>query len=264
MKRCFCLIAAAALASIALEACRSRAPARSAVRVAAAADLRFALDDLIAGFGRVHRDVDVTVSFGSSGTFFAQLQNQAPFDVFLSADMNYPRQLAERSLTLPGAEFKYAVGRLVLWVPSSSPIDVARAGIEALTDPRVIHVAIANPEHAPYGRAAEAAMRSAGVYDRVKSKLVFGENVAQALQFVQSGSAEIGIVALSLALSPPVSNDRNGGRFWEIPLESYPRIEQGGTIVRWAADPDAARLFRAFLLSDDGRAVLKRYGFFLP
>src|SRR5205807_6511700 len=105
------------------------------------------------------------------------------------------------------------------------PMDVTQAGMSALTDDRVMHVSIANPEHAPYGRAAQAAMRSAGVYDGVVTKLVFGENVSQALQFVQSGSAEIGVVALSLAVAPSVKNE---GRFWEIPLDSYPRMEQGG------------------------------------
>src|SRR5205085_7630875 len=164
-----------------------------------------------------------TISFGSSGTFFAQLLNHAPFDVFLSADVTYPQQLAERALTVPGAEFTYAAGRIVLWTRATSPLDVTHAGMSALTDHRVMHVSIANPEHAPYGRAAQAAIRSAGVYDSVAPKLVFGENVSQALQFVQSGSAEIGIVALSLAVAPSVKND---GRFWEIPLNTYPRMGQ--------------------------------------
>lgn len=231
------------------------------VRIAAAADLRFALDELTAAFRSAHPEVALTVSYGSSGSFFAQLLNRAPFDLFLSADINYPRQLADRGLTLAGAEFTYAVGRIVLWTAAESRIDPARAGMRALTDPAVRHIAIANPEHAPYGRAAEAAMRTAGVYDSARPKLVFGENVSQALQFVQSGSADIGIVALSLAVSPAIGN---AGRFWEIPPDSYPRMEQGGTIVRWASSPDAARLFRSFLLSGEGRAVLKKYGFSVP
>ena len=235
--------------------------APAVVRIAAAADLRFALDELTALFRKEHLDVAVSVSYGSSGTEYAQLLNRAPFDLFLSADVTYPRQLAERGLTLPDAEFTYAVGRIVLWVPASSVIDVARLGMRALEEPRIAHIAIANPEHAPYGRAAEAAMRSAGVYDLVKSKLVFGENVSQALQFVQSGAADIGIVALSLALSPTIAN---AGRVWEIPLDTYPRIEQGGTILQWASNPDAARRFRSFMLGEEGRTVLKRYGFFLP
>lgn len=243
-----------------LSACGPKA-SPATVRIAAASDLRFALDDLTADFRRKHPDVTVAVSYGSSGTFFAQLVNGAPFDLFLSADVMYPRQLAERGATLPGSDFTYAIGRIVLWVPSSSPIDVGALGLRALSDPRLVHVAIANPEHAPYGRAAEAAMRAAGVYDTVKAKLVLGENVSQAMQFVQSGAADIGIVALSLALSPTVIN---AGRYWEVPLESYPRMEQAGTILKWAAAPEAARQFRSAILAEPGRRVLKRYGFFLP
>jgi molybdate transport system substrate-binding protein len=233
---------------------------RGKVRVAAAADLNAALGELITRFGASH-DVDVTVSYGSSGTFYAQLLNQAPFDMFFSADLDYPNQLASRGLTLPHSEFTYAIGRLVLWTPLSSPLDVEHQGLQALTAASVARVAVANPEHAPYGRAAVAAMQAAGVYDRVRPKLVTGENVAQAMQFVQSGAADAGIVALSLALGP---NVKEKGRRFEIPVSTYPRMEQGGTILRWAADADAARALRGFVLSADGRAVLKQYGFFLP
>jgi molybdate transport system substrate-binding protein len=228
--------------------------------VAAAADLNVALGDLITKFGALH-DVDVSVSYGSSGTFYAQLLNQAPFDLFLSADVAYPNQLASRGLTLPQSEFTYAIGRLVLWAPSSSPLDVEHDGLQALTRASIAHVAVANPEHAPYGRAAVAAMQAAGVYDRVQPKLVLGENVAQAMQFVQSGAADAGIVALSLALAP---NVKDKGRRFEIPVSTYPRMEQGGAILKWAADVDAARALRGFLLSADGQAILGRYGFFLP
>jgi molybdate transport system substrate-binding protein len=122
-------------------------------------------------------------------------------------------------------------------------------------------VAIANPQHAPYGRAAVAAMQAAGVYAAVQPKLVFGENVEQALQFVQSGAADAGIVALSLALAPPLKTQ---GRYVEVPLSSYPRLTQGGVILQGAADVESARAFQAFLIGDEGRAILKRYGFFLP
>jgi molybdate transport system substrate-binding protein len=239
----------------------SDAPARRGrVRVAAAADLNAALSDVIVRFGAAH-DVDVSVSYGSSGTFYAQLLNQAPFDLFLSADVAYPNQLAARGLTLPQSEFTYAIGRLVLWAPTGSPLDVERDGLRALTAASVAHVAIANPEHAPYGRAAVAAMQAAGVYEGVRPKLVLGENVAQALQFVQSGAADAGVVALSLALAP---NMQQKGRRFEIPVAGYPRLEQGGAILKWAADVDAARALRGFLLSADGQAILKRYGFSLP
>ena len=230
------------------------------VSVAAAADLNFALDEISRDFGKRNPGIRVNVAYGSSGNFYSQLQNQAPFDLFLSADMEYPRKLVEQGLGLPGTEFAYAVGRLAVWAPAGSPIAVQRLGIHALQHPSVTHIAIANPRHAPYGRAAEAAMRSLGVYDAVRGKLVFGENVAQALQFVQSGNAEIGIVALSLAVSPSV---REQGQFWEVPLDSYPRMEQGGVILKWAKDADAARLFAAFLTQPEGRSILKKHGFML-
>ena len=249
-----------------LAGCRSESPdsrtraANREVSVAAAADLKFALDEISREFGEQNKGIHVNIAYGSSGNFYSQLQNQAPFDLFLSADMEYPRRLSEQGLSLPGTEFAYGVGRLAVWVPAGSPIDVQKLGINALKHPSVTHIAVANPRHAPYGRAAEAAMRSLHVYDSVESKLVFGENVAQALQFVQSGNAEIGIVALSLAISPAV---REQGRYWEVPLESYPRMEQSGVILKWAKDPDAARLFRAFLTKPESRSILKKYGFIL-
>jgi molybdate transport system substrate-binding protein len=234
--------------------------ARGRVRVAAAADLNVALGELIARFIQSH-DVDVTVSYGSSGTFYAQLLNQAPFDLFLSADLRYPNELVARGLTQPQTEFTYAVGRLVVWAPAASSLALEHDGLQALTAPSVAHVAIANPEHAPYGRAAIAAMESAGVYDRLRPKLVFGENVAQAMQFAQSGAADAAVVARSLALAP---NVKSAGRVFQIPPASYPRMDQGGVILRWAADPDAARAVRGFLLSAEGRAILERSGFALP
>lgn len=231
------------------------------VSIAAAADLKFALDDISREFGKEHKGIRVNVSYGSSGNFYSQLQNQAPFDLFLSADMEYPRKLSGQGLVLAGTEFAYAVGRLAVWAPAGSPIEVQKLGIHALKHPSVDHIAVANPQHAPYGRAAEAAMRSLGVYDSVQRKLVFGENIAQTLQFVQSGNAQVGIVALSLAVAPTV---RDQGRFWEVPLDSYPRMEQGGVILKWAKDRDAARMFRAFLTSPAGRSMFRKYGFMLP
>jgi molybdate transport system substrate-binding protein len=228
------------------------------VRIAAAADLRFALDEMVRRFEADHPGVEVTVTYGSSGNFFAQLQQGAPFDLFLSADVEYPRRLEAQGVTMPGETFTYAVGRIVLWVRNDSPLDVATRGFDALLDPRAAHVAIANPEHAPYGRAAEAALESAGLLDRVRAKLVLGENVSQTMQFVQSGAADAGIVALSLALAPTVVDQ---GRYWEVPIDRYPRMAQGGAMLANAADPDAARLFAAFMQADAGRAILRRFGF---
>jgi molybdate transport system substrate-binding protein len=224
------------------------------VTIAAAADLHFALDEISLRFRATHPDVDLQMAYGSSGNFYAQIRNGAPFDIFLSADAEYPRKLVQEGIGARDSLFVYAVGRIVVWVPAASPLDPATA----LRAASVRHVAIANPQHAPYGRAAEAALRSLGVYDSVESKLVLGENVAQTLEFVQSGAADVGIVALSLALAPPV---RGQGRYWEVPAEAYPKIEQGGVILR---DSKAAREFRSFLLVAGARRVLKEYGFSLP
>ena len=231
------------------------------VRIAAASDVRYALDDMTVRLRQAVPGLEVEVVYGSSGTLFAQLTNGAPFDLFLSADVDYPRQLAARGLTLAGTEFRYADGRLAVWAPASSPIDVENRGMDALLDPGVAHVAIANPAHAPYGRAAEAAMRQARVYDRVKSKVVLGENVSQALQFVQSGAAEVGVVALSLALAPAL---RTSGKYWTVPPELHLPLEQGGVIIKAAADPEAARAVRTFMLSAEGRTILGAYGFSVP
>ncbi len=190
----FTAVVAAAIAGAACGGARQTTAARATVRVAAASDLNAAMADVIARFS-ANRPIDVSVSYGSSGTFYAQLSNGAPFDVFLSADAEYPRQLAARGLAQPGGDFVYAIGRLVVWVARESSIDVAHEGLQALAAPSVAHVAIANPEHAPYGRAAVAALRWARLDERVRPKLVFGENVAQALQFAETGAADAAIVA---------------------------------------------------------------------
>jgi molybdate transport system substrate-binding protein len=229
--------------------------------VAAAADLKFALDPIVADFQKQHFNVMVRVSYGSSGNLFAQIDNGAPFDLFLSADIDFPRKLIENKKAVADSLFSYAVGRIVVWLPNNSPIDVGKLGIEALLSPSVRKIAIANPEHAPYGRAAVAAMRKLGVYDKVSNKLVLGENIAQAAQFVESGAADIGLIALSLAVSPKMKTE---GRYWEVPLDAYPRLEQGGVIVSASKQPDLARQFRNMVVSPQGRETLRRYGFILP
>jgi molybdate transport system substrate-binding protein len=236
------------------------APPDRRLDVAAAADLKFAMDDLVVAFGKAHPDIVVSVSYGSSGNFLSQIKNGAPFDLFYSADIEYPRRLAEAGLAPKGSEFLYAVGRIVVWVPTASRIRVER-GLEALTAPEVRRIAIANPTHAPYGRAAEAALRKFGIYDAVKDRLVFGENVAQTAQFVQSGAADAGIIALSLAIASALAKE---GRYFEVPLDAYPRMDQGGIVLNRTRDPEAARAFRDFVLGAEGRATLKRYGFSLP
>jgi molybdate transport system substrate-binding protein len=228
------------------------------VEVAAASDLQFALPEVDAAFMAANPGVTVKTTFGASGTFFAQISNGAPYDVYLSADVSYPRRLAEEGLAVPDTLFAYAVGRLVVWTPNGSPLDVERDGIGVLADPRARKVAIANPEHAPYGRAAEAAMQSLGVWDAVRPKLVLGENVSQAAQFVESGAADVGVVALAHALSPKM---RGAGKYWEVPESAHPRIEQGGVVTSRASDAEAARDYAAFVRGADGAAILARHGF---
>ncbi len=231
------------------------------ISVAAAADLKFALDELATEFHTNQPDIIVQITYGSSGSFYTQLQNQAPFDLFFSADVAYPRKLAAAGLALDTNVFLYAVGRIVVWVPKASLVDIEKLGIQSLFAPSVQKIAIANPKHAPYGVAAVAAMKSLKVYEPAEPKLVFGENVAQTAQFVQSGAADIGVIALSLAIAPTM---QGAGRYWEIPLNAYPKMEQGGIILNWTKEAEAARAFRDFVLGQHGRDVLKRYGFYLP
>jgi molybdate transport system substrate-binding protein len=233
---------------------------QATVRVAAAADLKFALDEVVELVEAEHPDIRVAPVYGSSGTFLQQIENGAPFDLFLSADLSYPRALVESGKAAEEDLFPYAVGRLVLWVPDGSPVD-PQDGLGVLTDPGLRRVSIANPEHAPYGEAAVAAMRTEAVYDEVRPKLVLGENVAQAAEFVQSGNADAGIVALSLVLADPV---RGVGRWYELPLGLYPRLDQGGLVLAGARDAEAARTVRDVLLGEAGVEILERYGFSLP
>jgi molybdate transport system substrate-binding protein len=232
----------------------------SVLTIAAAADLKFALDDLVKQFEEKYPATKVNVTYGSSGNFFAQFQNGAPFDLFFSADIGYPRKLAEKGL---GADdvFLYAIGCIVVWAPKDSPVAVDKLGIKALLEPSIRKIAVANPEHAPYGRAAVAALKALNVYDQVASRLVYGENIAQTAQFVQSGAADVGILALSLAVAPQM---RDAGRFWQVPLDAYPRMEQGGIILKSSKNLATARAFRDFVLGDHGSEVLKQYGFYLP
>ena len=222
------------------------------LRVAAASDLRFALDEVAAAFKQTHPEISVDNVYGSSGNFYTQIQNGAPFDLYFSADADYPRRLAAEGRILEGSEFLYAVGRIVLW-SATREVDA-----RTLEDPSIRKVAIANPLHAPYGRAAEAALKNLGFYEELQPKLVLGENAAQTLQFVQAGGADVGIVALALALAPTV---RETGHYWEIPIDAYPRMEQGGAILRDAKNPEAAAEFRDFALSPRGREILASFGF---
>jgi molybdate transport system substrate-binding protein len=226
------------------------------ITIAAASDLQPVLPRLIAAF---EKDTGHTVraAYGSSGTFFAQIRSGAPFDVFLSADIAYPQQLETAGVAEPGTATAYATGSIVLWARRGAGIDV-RGGWAALTGDQVTRIAIANPAHAPYGRAAVAALHAAGIYDRVRAKLVLGENVAQAAQFVQSGNASVGIIPLSLAKSAPLIAI---GDYTPVPSSLYPAIEQAAVIVRASRNKDAARAFLAYLKRPDVVAILADAGF---
>ena len=227
--------------------------------VAAASDLQPVLPAVVNQFQK-ETGRSVVVTFGSSGNFFSQLENGAPFDVFLSADIDYPRRLEAAGLTEPDTLHEYAVGAIVLWARTGTPVDV-RAGLTALLSPAVRRIAIANPTHAPYGRAAVAAFQRAALYDRVQPKLVFGENVSQAGQFVQSGNAEAGILALSLALSPAF---RDAGTYYTIPASAYPPIEQGAVVLKSSRHTALATAFLAFFARADIVALLQSSGFAPP
>jgi len=227
--------------------------------VAAAADLKFTLDDIAARLAKREPAIRVQPTYGSSGVMHAQLRQRAPHDLFLSADIDYPRDLVSKGIGSDRDLFTYATGRIVVWVSAASGLSLERDGLRALTGAR--RIAIANPRHAPYGRAAEAALRSAGVWAEVNGRLVLGENVAQAAQFAQSGAADAGIIAKSVALTPAM---RKGGRSWDVPDDAYEPLTQGGLILPWAASRDAAVRFRDYLLGDEGRQVLASYGFGAP
>ena len=233
------------------------------LRVAAASDLSFALPEIARDFGRQSGDT-VKLSFGSSGNLHAQITNGAPYDLFFSADVSYARRLEEAGLIEPGSLAIYAVGQLALWVPRTSRLDPDRIGLAVLADPSVRKVALANPAHAPYGRAALAALDYYKLTRRIEPKLVYGENVLQAAQFVQSGAADAGLVALAIALAPPM---RESGRYWKVPDEAYPALEQAVVILKRARARGAlgpAQAFLAWLKGEAGRNDLERRGFRIP
>jgi molybdate transport system substrate-binding protein len=223
--------------------------------VAAASDLQSVLPVIVASFEK-ETGRTVTTIFGSSGNFFTQIQNGAPFDVFLSADIDYPTRLEALGSVVRGSVLQYATGHLVLWSRNDSGVDVKR-GFAVLDDPRVQHIAIANPDHAPYGRGAVAALRHEGLYDRVQAKLVFGENISQTAQFAQTGNADVGLVGLSLALSPVM---KASGSYWEIPTTSYPPIVQAAAVVSSSKQKPLAQQFLQFLKRDSTVRVLQSYG----
>ena len=200
------------------------------------------------------------MSYGSSGNFYQQLQNGAPFDVFLSANVDYPKRLQAAGLVTNGSYYEFARGSIVLLVRSNSTLDL-KTGLRVLTQAKVTKVAIADPGHAPYGLAAIAALKSEGLYQPVQSKLVTGENVSQAASFVFSGAADAGIVAKSLALSP-FADWRV--RFVEVPAGDYPPLLQAMVALKSSKNQWGAAKFESFMRGSDAKTILKQFGFEVP
>jgi molybdate transport system substrate-binding protein len=257
LARAVCL-AAAVLLQVAIPSMPVRA--QDSPVVAAAADLQFALTDVAAAF-RAETGKEVRLTFGSSGNFSRQIQEGAPFQMYLSADEQFVFDLAIKGLTIDQGAL-YAIGRIVIIAPNGSPLKADSELVDlkaALADGRLQKFAIANPEHAPYGRRAEEALRHAGLWDALKDKLVLGENVSQAAQFATSGGAQGGIIAYSLALSPSVATL---GTVALIPEDWHEPLRQRMTLLNGAGD--TARQFYAFVQEPTARAIMRRYGFVLP
>lgn len=252
--------AALLTALFALLCLASTGAAAGELTVAAAADLSLALKPIVNDFQRQTGN-SVRLSFGSSGDFFNQIQNGAPYDVFLSADLGYPQKLIKLGFADGGSLRTYAVGRLVLWVPRASNLNLDRQGMQALLDPSVQKVAIANPQHAPYGRAAVAALRHFGLYDKVAGRLVLGENIGQAAQFAESGNAQVGMIALAHAVAPSV---RPLGRYWLVPTDSYPSLRQGVVIISRSKNKALAEQFLKYLAGPQAQAIFRQFGFVAP
>ena len=230
------------------------------ILIAAASNLRFAMHEICQDFQEENSSIQTKVSYGSSGNFFAQISQGAPFDIFLSADATYPELLEEEGLTAKETQRVYAEGKIVLWFPKESIVNPDE-GIETVTFPAVKKLAIANPRHAPYGRAAEESLRYYGLWDKVQEKLIYGENISQTAQFVHTGAADAGIVALSLAISPKMLHE---GRYWVIPDESHSDIEQIYVVLKKGKGKKSIRKFLDFIHGERGGNILSRYGFVIP
>jgi len=236
-----------------------RAFAAEQVSVAAAANLVFVLEPLNAEFGKIHPDLAVTCETGASGSLVSQINNGAPYDVFLSADLDYPRMLVKAGGAEASSLVVFAVGKLVLWTVKPG---IDRSSIESIVrSPSVARLAIANPRTAPYGRAAAETLARLGLTAVAEPKLVTGENITQAAQYVSSGNADAGFVALSLVLSPKLEDK---GAWIEVPAALYSPIEQGGVLTTRGAANAGARLYLDFLASPEARRVFARFGYGIP
>ena len=224
------------------------------ITVAAASDLTPAFEEIGRDFEANHKTKVVFV-FGSTGMLTRQIENGAPMDLFAAANVSFIEQLEQKGLIVPGTKTVYARGRITLWTPVDSNLRLQ--SIADLARPEVTRVAIANPDHAPYGLAAKQALETAGIWDRVRPKLVFGDNIRQALQYAQTGNVEVAIMALSLSM-------QSKGRWTLIPEEMHKPLDQGLTIMKSTKNENDARAFAAFVNGPQARAIMKKYGFSFP
>lgn len=229
------------------------------VSITAASDLQYAMKDIISAFEAKYPEDHAAVVFGSSGKAYSQIENGAPYDMYFSADISYPKKLQQSGAAISEPK-PYAIGRITIWVSKNSGLDV-RKGFKLLLDPKVRKIAMANPEHAPYGRIAEETLKKSKLYDKVKGKLVLGENIQQTAQFVQTGAADVGMVAYSLALAPVLASE---GSYYLVPATMHKPIVQGYVLLKKAAGNGTASRFEKFIGSPKARAIFKRYGFTLP
>lgn len=246
------------IATFVLVLCALSASAQQ-LTVAAAADLHPAVEKIAQGF-QEQSGIQLRISYGSSGNFYQQLQNGAPFDVFLSANVEYPKKLESAGLVASGTYYEFARGSIVLLVPSRSKLNLSQ-GLHGLLSPEVKKIAIADPGHAPYGQAAVAALKSEGLFGQVSPKLVTGENISQAASFVLSGAADAGIIAKSLAFAPAAQSKV---RFVDVPAGDYPPLLQAMVVLKSSKNSEAAGKFEAYMRSKQARAILEQYGFGIP
>lgn len=223
------------------------------LRIAAASDLRYALDDIVTLYRQGQPQANIQVIYGSSGKLTTQISNGAPYDIFFAADIRYPQQLEQRGLSAT-TPVVYATGRIVVW---SKQLDASQLSLQDLDAAAIRRIAIAQPAHAPYGLRAKEALQSVGMWQRVQDKLVFGENIAHTAQMAQSGAAQVGIIALSLARSPALS--AHGHHLIDEALHSP--LQQAHIITRRGANKAQAQHFIDFVASDAARAIMSRYGF---
>ena len=239
----------------------AQTPARKTLAVVAAASMRPPLDDAKAAFEKAHPDIQLQISYGASGSLTAQIQQGAPVDLFLSADLAFPEKLAQAGLVTADGVVPYARGLLVMWVRKDTGADPAALGMKALLNPAVKRIALANPKLAPYGLAAETALKKGGLHETVLPKVVLAENINQAAQYLVTGAAEAGFVALSLMDNPTL---KEAGWTWPVPKDLYAPIVQGAVVLKRSQQAAEAKQFLAYLTSGEGFRILQRFGFEKP